>query len=86
MIQGNPFNLVSVFENSILNILQATQVSKAAGLNNLSGHFLKDGENLCNLSIISEKFPDSCRVVKPKPLHKEGSLTQPYIYVTHNIN
>ena len=43
MIQGCHFNLTSVSENSILTILKATQVSKAAGLDNLSGCFLKDG-------------------------------------------
>ena len=43
MIQGNRFNLVSVFESSILTILKATKVSKAAGLGSLSGRFLKDG-------------------------------------------
>lgn len=45
--------------------LKATQVSKVAGLDNLSGHFLKDGatflskliDSLINLSVISEKFP-----------------------------
>ena len=66
MIQGCHFNLTYVSENSILNILKVTQVSKAADLNNLSMHFLKDGSkflaklisDLCNLSIKSEKFPD----------------------------
>ena len=43
MIQGSHFNLASVSENSILTILKAIQVSKAAGLDSLSGRFLKDG-------------------------------------------
>ena len=59
MIQGCHFNLTSVSENLILTILKATQVSKAAGLDNLSGRFLKNGakflakpiSDLCNLSI-----------------------------------
>ena len=42
MIQGGHFNFASVFEISILTILKATQVSKAAGLDNLPGRFLKD--------------------------------------------
>ena len=66
MIQGCHFNITSVSENSILNILKATQVSKAAGLDNLFGRFLKDGakflltpiSDLCNLSSNTEKFPD----------------------------
>ena len=84
MTQGSPFNLTSVSENSILTILKSTQVSKAAGLDGLSGRFLKDGakflakpiSDLCNLSINSEKFPVSCRVAKLRPLYKKGSLTQ----------
>ena len=88
MIQGSHFNLASVSENSILTILKSTQVSKAAGLDGLSGRFLKDGakflakpiSDLCNLSINSEKFPDSCKVAKLRPLYKKGSLTQPCNY------
>ena len=70
MIQGSHFNLTSVSENSILTILKSTQVSKAAGLDGLSGSFLKDAvkfltkpvSDLCNLSINSEKFSDSRKV------------------------
>ena len=64
MILGDYFHLASVSENSILTILKATQVSKAAGIDNLSGRFLKDGakflskliSDLCNLSITSKSF------------------------------
>ena len=60
MILGDHFHLASVSKNSILTILKATQVSKAAGIDNLPGRFLKDGtkvlskpiSDLCNLSII----------------------------------
>ena len=70
MIQGSHFNLASVSENSILTILKSTQVSKAAGLDSLSGCFLKDKakflakpiSDLCNLSINSENFSDNCKV------------------------
>ena len=52
------------FQNSVLTISKSTQVSKVAGLDSLSGSFLKDGakflakpiSDLCNLSINSEKF------------------------------
>ena len=88
MIQGDHFNLASVSENSILTILKATKVSKAAGLDSLSGRFLKDEakflskpiSDLCNFSITSEKFPESCKVAKLKPLYKKGSLTLPCNY------
>lgn len=63
-VQGDYFNLASVSENSILTILKATQGSKAAGLKNIYGRFLKDEAkilskpvgNLCNLTITSENF------------------------------
>ena len=68
MIKSSHFNLASVSENSILIILKSTQVSKAAGLDSLSGRFLKDGakflaktiSDLCNLSINAEKLPAPC--------------------------
>ena len=57
MIQGSHFNLTSVSKNSSLTILKSTQVAKAAGLDGLSGRFLKAKflakpiSDLCNLSI-----------------------------------
>ena len=61
---------------------------KAAGLDSLSERFLKEGEkflvkpisDLCNFSINSDKFPDSCKVAKLRPLYKKCSLTQPCNY------
>ena len=78
MVEGDHFNFAPVSESSILTILKATKVSKAVALGNLSGYFLKDGatflskpiSDLCNLSITYEKFPDSCKVSKLKPLYK----------------
>ena len=43
VILGYYFHLAFVSENSILTILNATQVWKAAGIDNISGRFLKDG-------------------------------------------
>ena len=82
MFPSDYFHLTSVSENSILTIL------KAAGIDNLSGRFLKDGakvlskpvSDLCNLSIISEKFPEPCKVAKLTPLYKKGSITDPCNY------
>ena len=84
IIQSDSFNLATVSENTISLILKNTKVSKVAGLDNLSGHFLKDGAKvlakpiteLCNLSITSGKFPDSCKIAKLKPIYKKGSLTE----------
>ena len=88
MILCDYFHLAFVSENSILTVLKATQVSKAAAIDNLSGCFLKYGakvlskpiSHLCNASITSEKFPDICKVGKLKPLYKKGLLTEPCNY------
>ena len=58
-------------------------IDKAAGINNLSGKFLKDGANIlaepiseiCNLSIKYFIFPIDCQTAKLKPLYKKGSTT-----------
>ena len=84
IIQTDSFNLATVSENTILNILKITNVSKVAGLDNLSGQFFKDGAevlakpitDLCNFSITSGKFPDSCKIAKLKPIYKKSSLTE----------
>ena len=61
-------------------------LSEAAGIDNLSGKFLKDGadilvrpilQQLCNLSIKLDSFPRSCKIAKVKPLFKKGSKTDP---------
>ena len=58
---------------------------KSAGLDNLSGRFLRVGTkalarpitDLCNFSNASIKLPESCKGAKLKLLHKKGSLTEP---------
>ena len=72
----------------IEKILRITTVRKAAGIDVLSGRFLKDGSRvlskpiseLCNLSIKLGSFPDSCKIAKLKPLFKKGSKTNPSNY------
>ena len=84
IIQSDSFNLATVSESTILTISKNNKVSKTASLGNLSGRFLKDGgkvlakpiTELCNLSITSGKFPDSCKIAKLKPIYKKGSLTE----------
>ena len=69
-------------------ILRGTKVWKAAGIDDLSGRFLKDGSQvlskpiseLCNLSIKLGSFPDACKIAKLKPLFKKGSKTNPSNY------
>ena len=84
IIQSDSFNFATVSENTILTILKTTKVSKAAGLDNLSDRFsegdakvlAKPITDICNLSITSGKFPDSCKLAKLKPIYKKGSVTE----------
>ena len=69
----------------ILSILKGINPSKAAGIDNLSAKFLKDGvhvlarpiSQLCNLSLKCSSFPKNCKIAKAKPLFKKGSKTDP---------
>ena len=75
-------------EIDIEKILRSTNICKAAGKDDLSGRFLKDGSQvlskpiseLCNLSIKLGSFPNSCKIAKLKPLFKKGSKTNPSNY------
>ena len=66
IIQSDFFNLATVSTITILTILKNTIVPNTAGLDNLSGHFLKNGvkvsaspiTDLCDLSFSSGKFND----------------------------
>ena len=53
MTPSDYFHLASISENSILIILKATQVSKSAGIDNLSGCFLKKGAKFLSKPNIS---------------------------------
>ena len=72
------FNVVP--EETVLKLLQDLDENKAAGLDNLSGKFLKDGatvlakpiSQVCNLSIKYSIFPSDCKIVKLKPLFPKG--------------
>ena len=77
------FNFVS--EDTVLKFLQDLGENKAAGLNDLSGKFSKDGatvlakpiSQVCNLSIKYSIFPSDCKIVKLKPLFPKGWKTAP---------
>ena len=78
-IQTDAFNLTYTTEIDIEKILRSTNIRKAAGIDDLSGRFLKDGSRvlsksiseLCNLSIKLGSFPDFCKIAKLKPLFKK---------------
>ena len=82
------FKFSNVTEDHVLQLLKDINVDKAAGIDNLSGKFLKDGANilakpiseLCNLSIKYSVFPKDCQIAKLKPLYKKGSTTLPKNY------
>ena len=73
----------SIIEGYLFNILKNVEVTKAAGLDQISGKFLNDGarilakpiSELCNLSMALGSFHDACKIAKVKPLFKKGSKT-----------
>ena len=73
----------------ILNILKGLNPSKAAGIDNVFGKFLKNGADilarpifpLCNLPIKLNSFPRSWKTVKVKVIFKKGSKTDPRNYL-----
>ena len=72
-------------EETVLKLFQNLAEKKAAGLDNLSSQFLKDGatvlakpiSQIFNLSIKYSIFPFDCKTAKLKPLFKKGSRTDP---------
>ena len=82
------FQLSETSPEKILSVLKGLSPSKAAGHDNLSDKFLKDGAHvlarpisqLCNLSIKLNAFPRSCKITKIKPPFKTGSKTDPQNY------
>ena len=68
--------------------------NKAAGLDNLSGKFLKDGatvlakpiSQICNLSIKHPIFPSDCKIANLKPLFKKGLKTNPKNYHSTSLH
>ena len=75
-------------QETVLKHLQNLDENKAAGLDNLSGKFLKDGatvlakpiSQICNLSIKYSIFPSDYKTEKLKSLFKHGSKTDPKNY------
>ena len=80
------FNIVS--EETVVKYLQDLDEKKAAGLDNLSSKFLKDGATAlakpisqsCNLSIKYSIFASDCKIAKLKPLFQKSLKTDPKNY------
>ncbi len=83
-LEGKDFSFSPVTEETVLKLLLNINPSKAAGLDNLAGKFLREGATvlvtpvteICNLSIRLSTFPDKCKIAKLKPLFKKGSKTE----------
>ena len=84
-LSHNKLNFQTVQPNTISNLLKACNINKAAGIDDVSGRFLKDGDDvlavpiiqICNLSIKLSHFPKDCKLAKLKPLYKKGTKTDP---------
>ena len=82
------FQLKKTTEYIVLKLLKNIDIFKVAGVDNLSGRFLKDGAVIlakpvtetCNLSIKSKIFPDPCKLAKLKPMFKKESRMDPSNY------
>ena len=82
------FKFSNVTEGLVLQLLKNMNIDKSAGIDNLSGKFLKDGANIiakriserCNLSIKYSLFPTDYQIDKLKPLFKKGSAALPKNY------
>ena len=76
-LKGISFSFSRIEEEHILKLLEETNPAKAAGIDGLTGKFLKDGApyisspitQLCNLSISLSTFPEKCKIAKLKPLY-----------------
>ena len=73
---------------TILKLLKQLNPAKSAGIDNLTGKFLKEGApvlaspitDLVNLSISLSLFRDDCKIAKLKPLYKKEAKTKPKNY------
>ena len=82
------FQLEPTTEDIVLKLLRNIDISKAAGIDNLPGRFLKDGAvilarpvtEICKLSIKSRNLPDPCKLAKLKPIFKKGLRMDPSNY------
>ena len=87
-IKRNDFKLQSTSEDIVYRILSNIDPFKSAGIDNISGKFIKEGAlilarpitQLCNLSIKLSSFPTRCKIAKLKPIYKKGSKSDPANY------
>ena len=88
------FTLDSITEGYLFNVLKNVEVTKAAGIDQISGKVLKDGarvlakpiSEMCDLFMALGSFPDACKIAKVKPLFKKGSKTDQGFKLETNIS
>ena len=79
------FHIESSSEEKVFKIMEKIGISKAAGIDKLSGRFLKDGaeilskpiSEICNLSISHGIIPNAYKVAKLRPIFKKGKKVDP---------
>ena len=87
-LRGKNFSFAPVAPATILKLLKQLNPAKSAGIDNLTGKFLKEGApvlaspitDLVNLSISLSLFPDDCKIAKLKPMYKKEAKTKPKNY------
>ena len=87
-LRGKNFSFAPVVPATILKLLKQLNPAKSAGIDNLTGKFLKEGApvlaslitDLVNLSISLSLFPDDCKIAKLKPIYKKEAKTKPKNY------
>ena len=78
----------NIQSDKVFKILKNFDETKASGIDEPSGIFLKDGAKLlttpitqlCNVSVSSGTFLDACKIAKLKPFFKKGTRTYPKNY------
>ena len=78
----------NIQSDKVFKILKNFDETKAWGIDDLPGTFVKDGAKLlttpiaqlCNLSISSGTFPDAYKIAMLKSLFKNGARTDPKNY------
>ena len=87
-LRGKNLSFAPVAPATILKLLKQLNPAKSAGIDNLTGKFLKEGApvlaspitDLVNLSISLSLFPDDCKIAKLKPIYKREAKTKPKNY------
>ena len=87
-MESNHFSFRYCTQDEVFKLLKEIDPSKAVGLDNIGGKFLKEGaeelsrpiSQLINLSIKNSTFPDQCKIAKLKALYKKGSALEPKNY------